>query len=99
MQRCHHALPVTGRIRSTMYPLPFSAVTRELSMTQRLGDQQIAEIRRAYYALITEIDYHLGRLFGHLTQEQLLEDTWILFTSDHGEMLGRSPHGWQMRTA
>ena len=34
------------------------------------------------------IDYNLGRLFGHLNEHNLLENTWIIFTSDHGDMLG-----------
>jgi arylsulfatase A-like enzyme len=69
-------------------PPAFLGVTWELSMTQRLGGEQLAQVRRAYYALITQIDAHLGLLFGRLGELGLLENTWILFTSDHGEMLG-----------
>lgn len=46
------------------------------------------KIRRAYYALITQVDYSLGLLFARLRELGLLENTWILFTSDHGDMLG-----------
>lgn len=64
------------------------AVTDELSMTGRLQDWQLLQLRRAYYAAVTEVDLNLGKLFGYLTARGLLEDTWIIFTSDHGEMLG-----------
>jgi phosphoglycerol transferase MdoB-like AlkP superfamily enzyme len=37
---------------------------------------------------ITHIDYELGRLFGELKNQGLWENTVILFTSDHGDMLG-----------
>lgn len=50
--------------------------------------EQVKAIRRAYYALITQIDYSLGRLFGCLRENNLFENTWIIFVSDHGEMLG-----------
>lgn len=44
--------------------------------------------RRAYYALITQIDYQLGLLLARLRELDLFDNTHILFTSDHGEMLG-----------
>ena len=42
--------------------------------------------RAGYYGLIHELDAQLGRLLNALGG--LLENTLILFTSDHGEMLG-----------
>lgn len=69
-------------------PPAFLGVTRELSQTQRLSPDQIAQAKRAYYALTSQIDGHLGLLFGRLRELSLLENTWIVFTSDHGEMLG-----------
>ena len=59
-----------------------------LSKAHRLSPQQLADMRRAYYACITQIDYQLGLLFASLLDKGLLEDTWIIFTSDHGDMLG-----------
>lgn len=46
------------------------------------------EARAAYYGLITQIDYNLGRVLGALVETRLYDETLILFTSDHGEMLG-----------
>lgn len=40
-----------------------------------------------YYACITHIDHQIGRFLEGLEQERLLEDSVIIFTSDHGEML------------
>ena len=57
-------------------------------MTQRIGDDRLAMIKRAYQATLGDVDYQLGRLFGALTEQNYLENTWIIFTSDHGEMLG-----------
>jgi arylsulfatase len=44
--------------------------------------------RRAYYALITQIDFQISRLLMALQEQGLDENTVILFVSDHGEMLG-----------
>ena len=43
--------------------------------------------RRAYCALVTQIDYELNRLFIALGDLNLWEDLLIVFVSDHGDML------------
>jgi arylsulfatase A-like enzyme len=53
-----------------------------------LSPALVEAARRHYYAQITHVDYELGRLFGELQSQQLWRDTVVLFTSDHGEMLG-----------
>lgn len=52
------------------------------------SEEQLKASKRAYYAMITQLDYSLGLLFGCLRENNLFENTWIIFTSDHGEMLG-----------
>ena len=49
-----------------------------------------------YYAMITAIDDQIGRLLDELDTLDLAEDTIILFTSDHGDMLGS--HGLPLKT-
>jgi arylsulfatase len=46
------------------------------------------EARSAYYGLITQVDYNLGRVFAALQDHDELNETAVLFTSDHGEFLG-----------
>ena len=50
------------------------------------------EVRRAvipaYMGLVKEIDDHMGRLFAFLEERGRMEDTMIVFTSDHGDYLG-----------
>ena len=48
----------------------------------------IREARAAYYGLITQIDYNMGRIFGALQDVNLFSETMIIYTSDHGEYLG-----------
>jgi arylsulfatase A-like enzyme len=44
--------------------------------------------RAAYYGLINHVDDQVGRLFQALKRMSLWNETLVLFTSDHGEMLG-----------
>src|SRR5690606_24458066 len=44
--------------------------------------------RATYYGMVTEVDAQLGRLINRLKAWQLYDDTLIVVTSDHGEMLG-----------
>ncbi|NQT94315.1 MAG: sulfatase-like hydrolase/transferase, partial [Lentisphaerae bacterium] len=48
----------------------------------------IREARSAYYGLITQIDYNMGRVFAALQDLDLFNDALMLYTSDHGELLG-----------
>ncbi|WP_130859610.1 arylsulfatase [Gracilibacillus phocaeensis] len=42
----------------------------------------------AYYALITHIDHQIGRFLQAMREYGVYDDTVILFTSDHGELMG-----------
>ena len=70
---------VPAGLRETMYIL---------NGVDRFSAEFLRACKRAYYACITQIDYNLGLLFARLRELKLLENTSILFTSDHGELLG-----------
>ncbi len=53
-----------------------------------LSDERIRAARRAYYGAISYVDDKLGRLLAALHSTGLAEDTIVLFTADHGDMLG-----------
>ncbi|MFC1715106.1 sulfatase [Candidatus Poribacteria bacterium] len=48
----------------------------------------ITAMRAAYYACISFIDYNVGRILDELEVQGELENTIIIYTSDHGELLG-----------
>lgn len=51
----------------------------------------------AYYACVNYLDDCIGELLAVLDREGLLENTYIVYVSDHGEMAGE--HGmWSKRT-
>jgi arylsulfatase A-like enzyme len=43
---------------------------------------------RAYYAAVTTLDQQIGRLLDHLRAKGQLDNTLVVFTSDHGYHLG-----------
>lgn len=49
---------------------------------------EVAEIRAIYYGMLAEVDAEIGRTIAHLKQNGDYENTLIVLTSDHGEMLG-----------
>lgn len=64
------------------------ALQEVVNFWARLKGPQLADARRAFYAQCTHIDHQLRVVIGTLREEGLLDDTIILFTSDHGDMLG-----------
>ena len=49
---------------------------------------EIQGIVAAYYAMVTLIDDEVGRILAALDELDLAQDTLVIFTSDHGELLG-----------
>lgn len=82
--------PVVGDWSETVEGTPqgFMAATYCLNNAWRMSESQLMDVKRAYYACITQVDYQLGLMFARLREMGLLENTWIIFTADHGEMLG-----------
>jgi len=50
--------------------------------------EQVRRSRRGYFANISYVDDKLGELVDVLKRSRMLDDTIILFCSDHGDMLG-----------
>ncbi|UYG07043.1 choline-sulfatase [Halomonas sp. M4R1S46] len=53
-----------------------------------INDEQIRNARRAYYGAISYVDDQLGKVLQALEDSGLAEDTIIVFSGDHGDMLG-----------
>ena len=50
--------------------------------------KKLTRLKSSYFALMTEVDHNLGRLFNYLKDSGQWENTLIIFTSDHGEQIG-----------
>jgi len=54
----------------------------------RLTLEDELKMRAYYYGSVSQVDKQIGRILETLESCGLLDDTLIVFTSDHGEMLG-----------
>jgi arylsulfatase len=59
-----------------------------------LGEAQVRSSRQGYYGSIEFIDEQIGRILEALEKRGWLEQTLIVFTSDHGDMTG-DHHLWR----
>ena len=53
-----------------------------------MSARQKQEAAACYYGMITEIDRQFGRLIDKVEAAGQLDDTIVVFTNDHGELLG-----------
>jgi arylsulfatase A-like enzyme len=65
-----------------------------------LGEAAVRTSRQGYYGSVEFIDEQIGRILETLEQRGWLEETLIVFTSDHGDMTGdhhlwRKSYAWE----
>lgn len=49
---------------------------------------RMAEYKRLYAAMVSQVDHGVGRILQSLKEHGLYDDTMIVYTSDHGDMQG-----------
>ena len=80
----HEPMDVTESMRSrwvgTDLPPPVASTQYDA--------ERHAAIRANYAAMIENIDAHLGTYLDYLKSQGSLDDTVVIYASDHGEMLG-----------
>jgi len=84
----HQEMPVPASIGDNMQNSPYMAYNGRLESTEYADPQKIKYMIANYYALVTEIDDWIGKILDTLDELGLTENTIVIFTSDHGEMLG-----------
>ena len=65
-----------------------ATTTKQSHSALGMSDDVLDSLKASYFALVTELDYHLGRLFDALKHSNQWDNTFIVFTADHGEQLG-----------
>jgi arylsulfatase A-like enzyme len=53
-----------------------------------LSDGELAEMMAGYYGMVAQLDHAIGRVLGTLESTRQAEDTLVIVTTDHGELLG-----------
>ena len=54
----------------------------------RLSDSELAEMMAGYYGMVAQLDHALGRVLAALDETGQADDTLVVVTTDHGELLG-----------
>jgi choline-sulfatase len=88
----YYALYDPAEFESDAEPVPDHPILREVAGFFS-HDEHFSRIARgiaraSYYALCSFMDAQVGRVLDALDAAGLADDTLVLFTSDHGEMLG-----------
>ena len=58
-------------------------------------DAQLAEMTANYYGMISQIDHNVGRIMSTLEAAGVADNTLVIYTTDHGELLGN--HGLYLK--
>lgn len=53
-----------------------------------MSRQDVLRSKNFYYACVSFVDYQVGRIIAALKEKEMYDDTLILFSSDHGDMMG-----------
>jgi arylsulfatase A-like enzyme len=81
--------PVKRHRRERDHPHPVVAAFMEHSESLAFSRDEVRETMvPAYMGLVKQIDDHVGRLIAALEAGGRMDDTLIVFTSDHGDYLG-----------
>ncbi|WP_273321048.1 sulfatase [Vallitalea guaymasensis] len=58
-------------------------------LAENVTEKEWRQVWSAHLALLNYVDDQVGKVIDRITEKGLLEDTIILFTSDHGDHLGQ----------
>jgi len=80
-------IPVPISINDPRTNSPYRPNQRENSGAYR-NPANIQQMTSIYYGMVTEVDDWVGKILKRLAELGLADNTLVIFTSDHGEMLG-----------
>jgi choline-sulfatase len=67
----------------------FDEFRRIMQWEEPFTEEEIRRVTAAYYGSCTQLDRQIGKVLNALNESNLSENTRILYTSDHGESMGR----------
>ena len=81
-------IDVPKSIDDPMRNSPYAARAVQDEMKRYRDKAHVRQMRSNYYGMVAEIDHRVGRILVRLKTLGLDKNTLVIFTSDHGEMLG-----------
>ncbi len=90
----HADLPeIGGDVETANHP--YALDLRRHFQTSTFTEEQTRGLRQGYWAGVDYVDQQLGRLIAALERSGQEDDTVVVYTSDHGEMLGTFGMWWK----
>ena len=74
---------------------PYIQWWRERTGSVEISDEEIIRARTAYWALVDRTDQLIGEVLDSLEANGFMDDTIIIYTSDHGEQVGEHGLWWK----
>lgn len=81
-------MPIPPSINDDMKNSPYLSANGRLSKPEYSDPEKLKYMMADYFALVSEIDAKVGEILETLKKQGLDKNTLVIFTSDHGEMLG-----------
>lgn len=81
-------LPPIRRMEAEWNNLPPYPASMIRSAFDQWSEEQLMEYRRKFYGMVTGVDMALGAIIKDLEDAGVLDDTLIVFGSDHGDYCG-----------
>ena len=78
-----------GTLDEPCIPLYQHVLEEGLGERGPLDPDRVHLARQCYYGMVTQVDEYVGEILNALEDEGLSENTIVIYTSDHGDMLGR----------
>ncbi len=91
-----------GCIPMPRKPVPFNKINhpylrlwREHTGSETVSAEEARNTRTAYWALVDVVDQLVGQILHALEANGLADNTLIIYTSDHGDMMGEHGQWWK----
>jgi len=74
---------------------PYLRRWRTHTDSETVSEAEALNTRAAYWALVSEVDTMVGQILAALHANDLAQNTLIIYTSDHGDMMGEHGLWWK----
>ena len=81
-------IPVPVSLNDKMDNSPYSKANGKSDNPEYADADKIRYMISDYYGLVKEVDDWVGKILDRLDELKLVDNTMIIFTADHGEMMG-----------
>jgi choline-sulfatase len=69
-------------------PLPYQIMRNFKRISTPIPEEKIKRAIASYFSMITELDEYIGKIYNCLEETNQIDNTYFVYTSDHGESLG-----------